>query len=96
MPHATILPDPEQLRLISLYADGDGIVLTTATSADQAHCPICQHPSRRVHSRYTRLVADLPWQGLSVRVRLHTRRYSATTPSASARSSRSDYPASSG
>jgi len=31
------------------------LVPTTAT------CPRCQTPSARVHSRYTRTLADLPW-----------------------------------
>ena len=30
---------------------------------------------RRVHSRYTRTLADLPWQGIPVTVRLHVRRF---------------------
>jgi transposase len=29
----------------------------------------------RVHSRYLRRVADLPWHGVSVRLELHTRRF---------------------
>lgn len=75
MSSPTLLPDPSQLHLLSLYAEADGIVLTACTSADQAHCPVCERPSRRVHSRYTRLVQDLPWLGLPVRVRLQTRRF---------------------
>jgi transposase len=31
--------------------------------------------SPRVHSRYTRTLADLPWQGIPVTVRLHVRRF---------------------
>lgn len=31
--------------------------------------------SARVHSRYTRAVADLPWHGVAVRLELHTRRF---------------------
>lgn len=83
MARPTILPDPDRLHLLSLYAeyaDADGIVLTACTSAAQAHCPRCDQPSGRVHSRYVRIVSDLPWQGIPVRVRLHTRRFFSATP----------------
>ena len=38
-------------------------------------CPDCEQPSSRVHSWYRRTVADLPWQGLPVRLVLRTRRW---------------------
>src|SRR5262249_36515039 len=41
----------------------------------QAACPKCQAPSRRVHSRYLRTVADLPWQGVAVHLELSVRRF---------------------
>src|SRR5207244_556605 len=37
--------------------------------------PECGHPARRVHSHYERTVADLPWQGLAVHLRLRSRRF---------------------
>jgi hypothetical protein len=50
MSSPTLLPDPDQLHLLSLSADTTGIVLSVSSSADQAHCPVCQRPSPRVHS----------------------------------------------
>ncbi|MCA1849755.1 MAG: transposase family protein [Acidobacteria bacterium] len=38
-------------------------------------CPRCQARSSRVHSRYIRCVADLPWHGVRVKLELHTRRF---------------------
>jgi transposase len=38
-------------------------------------CPQCGEPSTRVHSRYTRALADLPWQGKEVRIELQVRRF---------------------
>ncbi len=38
-------------------------------------CPSCGTLSRRVHSRYLRAVADLPWEGVAVAIRLRTRRF---------------------
>jgi len=45
----TVTPD-----LVSVFARGE-------TAA--AQCPVCNNPSRRVHSRYRRRVGDLPWLG---------------------------------
>ncbi len=45
--------------------------MTSATAA----CPLCHQASSRVHSRYTRTLADLPWARISVRLRLRVRRF---------------------
>ena len=50
---------------------------------DTACCPLCNEPSRRVHSRYVRSLADLPWQGVAVRVQLLVRRFRCDTTSCS-------------
>src|SRR5688500_1738476 len=75
MPRPTILPDPAALRLDCLEADGDEVVLVVHAAADEARCPACGAASGRVHSRYVRRVADLPWQGAAVRLRLRVRRF---------------------
>ncbi len=55
---------------------GDKRVLLIINSANStAVCPVCQNPSNRVHSRYTRSLADLPWADLSVRLLLKVRRF---------------------
>jgi transposase len=36
---------------------------------------MCAKQSLRVHSRYTRTLADLPWQGIPVTIRLRVRRF---------------------
>ena len=40
-----------------------------------ASCPICEFPSRRIHSRYVRLMRDLPWAGTPMILRFSTRRF---------------------
>jgi transposase len=81
MAHATILPDPDQLQLLSLSTDATTITLTVSTSSPETCCPLCGEGATRVHSRYLRHLTDLPWQGMVVRVRLHTRRFFCDTPS---------------
>jgi transposase len=39
-----------------------------------AECPCCGRRCSKVHSRYSRTVADLPWHGVAVRLRVRSRR----------------------
>ena len=71
----TLLPDPSCLHLAQLEATESSILAVVTTIATEALCPLCQQCSEKVHSRYVRLVADLPWMGWAVRLELHTRRF---------------------
>src|SRR5947209_704590 len=70
-----ILPDPSRLQLLRLEADEQSIIAVVATTSSGALCPLCQCHSESIHSRYTRMVADLPWVGWAVRLELHVRRF---------------------
>lgn len=71
----TVLPDTETLKLLHVHASGESITLAARTTSAEVCCPACGTFSRRVHSRYVRTLADLPWQGIPVNVRLHVRRF---------------------
>src|SRR3989440_8826939 len=71
----TILPDHASLHLVRLEADEQFILAVVATTSSEAFCPLCQSCSERIHSRYVRCVADLPWAGWAVRLELHVRRF---------------------
>lgn len=75
MASPALVPDPACLHLIRLEADHQHIIIVVATTTPEARCPLCQRSSARVHSRYTRRVADLPWMGWAVQLRLHARRF---------------------
>jgi transposase len=75
-----VLADPKALQLEILVPSPTQIVLVVHTRRLSARCPRCSHPSWRVHSRYVRAVADLPWQGVAVQLRLHTRRFRCLHP----------------
>jgi transposase len=53
----------------------DAIILIVRSEVSAAKCPMCGTASRRIHSRYTRQVADLPSSGRKVRLRVITRRF---------------------
>src|SRR5260370_39697276 len=76
----TLVPDPNRLEVFSLAATGGTIILTARTCGERAWCPICGRPSSRVHSRYRRTLADLPWQELPARLTLRSRRFFWDTP----------------
>lgn len=71
----TLLPDPSCLQLKRLEADEQSLVAIVETNLSEALCPLCQCRSESIHSRYTRVVADLPWAGWAVRLELHVRRF---------------------
>ena len=80
MADPALLPDPTCLHLLQLESCGKLITATVITRAQSARCPLCEWPSDKVHSRYVRVVADLPWAGYAVRLKLHTRRFFCTNP----------------
>jgi len=76
----TLLPDPTCLHLNLLDASKTAITAVVTTTAKEAVCPLCQRCSARIHSRYVRAVADLPWMGCAVRLELHVRRFFCPNP----------------
>ena len=75
MAKPTLLPDPTCLHLQLLDASDTTITMMVTTTSPEADCPLCHCCSERVHSRYVRQVADLPWMGCAVRLELHVRRF---------------------
>jgi transposase len=76
----TLLANPRQFRLQCISTSEKTITLIATTIQPRASCPRCQQSSTRVHSRYVRTVADLPWLGVAVRLQLQTRRFFCPQP----------------
>ncbi len=75
MASQTLLPDPTNLHLLQIETEDNMITMVVRTIAPETRCPLCEHPSTAVHSHYTRLLADLPWMGSAVRLKLDLRRF---------------------
>jgi transposase len=75
MDPSTLLADPTSIRLEKIIQHHSSLTLVVKATQPRPECPRCHHPSTRLHSYYTRRVADLPWHGVSVRLELHTRRF---------------------
>jgi len=69
------LADSQALNEDRLTTSDTQVVLVVKTIQSTASCPCCHQPTSRVHSHYQRLVADLPWQGVSVQLQLLTRKF---------------------
>jgi transposase len=79
---AHFLPDPTTLALEAWQLDPTAATLTLQVTATalQAPCPLCHRPATRVHSRYRRGLADVPWGAYAVRVQLQVRKWFCDTP----------------
>jgi transposase len=69
-------PDPASVRLDTWAIEParPAITLTLRPRSRTAPCPLCGRRSGRVHSRYERTLADLPWGDHAVLIRLQARR----------------------
>ncbi|MCA1628337.1 MAG: transposase family protein, partial [Acidobacteria bacterium] len=70
----TLLADPAAIHLECFVSEPNSITLVIHTIQQQPSCPKCNSPSTSLHSHYQRVVADLPWHGVAVKLELHTRK----------------------
>lgn len=71
---------PEGLEFVGLERI-DGVLRVTVVSTQiSSRCPLCGRAASRVHSHYTRQVADLPCGGQPVRLLLQVRKYFCEEP----------------
>ena len=77
-----LLPDATHIRLEtwSLEPASANVTLTLCARQITARCPLCGRASKRIHSRYERTLADLPWGEYAVTVRLKVRRLFCDAP----------------
>jgi len=71
------LPETTSLQLHSWHLDDTATLLTLHVTSTQqvVSCPVCAVFTHRVHSRYTRTLADLPWGVVRVRWQLRVRKF---------------------
>jgi transposase len=76
----TLLPAGDGLHLDQVELADTTITLVAAVATPTAACPDCGADAGRVHSRYRRTLADLPWAGRRVTIRLRVRRFFCPAP----------------
>lgn len=81
-----LLPSQADLCLDDLVLDEpQHLTLTAISTAAQATCPSCGQSTARVHSRYSRTLADVPWAEIAIHIRLRVRKFVCSTPECSRR-----------
>ena len=72
-----LLPDSAFLELTGWQINDVSAQMILALSSTQpiVLCPLCQHPSRHIHSHYERTLADLAWADYSVQLQLRVRKF---------------------
>ena len=67
-----ILPSQSVLNLTSweLDPDSERFILKVSSAQAIVNCPLCHHPSGRIHSHYERTLQDLPLVQFSLTILL--------------------------
>ena len=65
---------PPQLPVEALVFEQGGVTVIASPQEPYPRCPTCDYPARRVHSRYRRTIADLPWRGAPVRFHVQVKK----------------------
>jgi transposase len=73
---------PEGLRIRALAIGTDGVTIEVATEGS-APCPVCGRPSSGIHRYCDHTLADLPWAGRAVKLRVRVRHIYCRNPSCS-------------
>jgi transposase len=66
---------PTHLRLEQIEITSNMLTVSLAVETSEAACPLCQHRSHRIHSHYTRTLADLPCAAKALRLLVLVRRF---------------------
>jgi transposase len=72
------LPHLHDFVLETVTGDAAHVTVEATARTPTAVCPLCQHPSGRVHSNYRRILMDLPWSATPVTLRVQVRRFFCT------------------
>jgi transposase len=72
-----LLPDSKNLKLESWLVDKIKTKIWLIVSAIRTvvNCPVCNQATHRIHSRYERFLADLPWADYSITLQLRVRKF---------------------
>lgn len=70
-----ILPVSVKLKANSCIYEAGSVLINAFTCQQSSRCPLCNKKSNRIHSKYIRVLADLPVSGNLVRIMLVSRKY---------------------
>lgn len=71
----TILANPDIIRFECFISEPNAITIIVHSKQKRTLCPNCHQPSSSLHSNYRRMVSDLPWHNVAVKLQLNTRKF---------------------
>jgi transposase len=80
MSSSPFLPLPPGLEIATTQVVDDLLRVEVVSIRRTSCCPLCFQLATRIHSRYTRVPADMPCAGLRVQLVLHVRKFFCDTP----------------
>jgi len=77
---SSLLLLPDDLTIEAVFPTQTHLTVQVTCKRENACCPLCQHPSERIHGRYRRSIADVPCGGRRVTLALTVRKFVCGTP----------------
>jgi transposase len=74
------LPLPQGLRITEVHQEEAELTVEVLSERTSACCPLCEHSSDAVHSRYQRRLKDVPCGGQAVRLHLTVHKFFCCNP----------------
>jgi transposase len=71
---------PPSLHVEALLVSDERLTICGLVQPTEVRCPLCGELAARVHSRATRTLADLPWAGVTVQLRVQIRKFFCDNP----------------
>src|SRR5687768_15941416 len=71
----------DMFHLANITHTTSEVTVTLCASRSAVPCPVCGTVTGRIHTHYRRILADLPWSGLQVRLQLTVRTFRCPVPS---------------
>lgn len=75
-----LCPSAAELRVEHVAVAGALMTVVAVGRRARVPWPACGTAATRIHSRYGRTLADLPWQGVRVRLAVTVRRFFCDAP----------------
>src|SRR5262245_20058901 len=71
----TLLPDPSCFHLEYICCSVNALTLVITSVQTRVCCPLCGQTFERFHSQYARTLADLPWNQVTITLRVRVRKF---------------------
>ena len=70
-----LFPACPDLLIEDITLESKTVIISVRSTKTSVQCPACARPSAKIHSRYVRVPADLPWMEYGVRLHLEVRHF---------------------